>query len=126
MKMTKKTITITVVLDARRDMYEAGYGPEHDVPFEAAYRDAARNLQTAVNRRLGGHRLSIWVVAGNYDGPAMQRDSQPTMADGEHLWQHLHNHTLLRDGHWGAAAPNDGLVDELRRWVLDRVREVPS
>lgn len=117
----RHTARITVVLDARRDMYEAGYGLEHDEPFEAAYRDAARKLQSAVNRRLGGHRLDLCVVSGGYTGPEMQEDDQP---EGINVWQALHDMLHHGGGEWVSGDPDRRTVDELRHWVFGTVRQM--
>ena len=117
----RRTAYITVVLDARRDMWEIGNGPEHDEPFTEAYRDSARRLQSAVNRRLGGHSIDISVSEGSYEGPAMQDNDQP---ENINVWQELHNMTIgdgTPDG-WSASVPSDSMVECLREWALDQIR----
>lgn len=123
----KRTIYTTIVLDSRRDMYESGHNQDHDAPFERAYREAAHKLQSAVNRRLGGHRVEIDVIPGSYDGPEMQRDSQPDWPDGESLWQRLHDMVTLIDSEnparWTAGEPDGRDVAELRDWAMGQIHD---
>lgn len=117
----KHTAYITIVIDACRDMWEAGHGETHEESFEAAYRQSAANLARTVNRRLGGHRLVIEVVSGRYEGPEMQHVNEP---DGIEVWQGIHDltHGDGTPSGWAGGTPGDRdpIVRDLRAWVLEQ------
>ena len=78
----------TIVLDASFDLYQAGK-PNDDAAQDAfidAFHDAADELADEIG-------ITISVISGTYNGPAMQ--NQSTNGDEGELWQEIHNNVRL-------------------------------
>lgn len=74
----------TIVLDSSFDLYQAGEPNDYDAQtrFESKYRSEAAELASELG-------VSIRVIAGTYDGPAMQ--NQTSHGDEGDIWQAIHD-----------------------------------